>query len=150
MNGYEIRRYQNEDYDSIAGLIKEFYEASMNHYNIMQDSDKKLRDICEACGSTSFVLSVDGQIVGLIAGIVGSSHLSDQPVYQELVWYVSEKHRRYGIRLLNHLEAWCYLHGIKQIVMARMSNSMPEKISKLYEAMGYKEFEIHYIKTLEG
>jgi GNAT superfamily N-acetyltransferase len=112
------------------------------------ESEEKLRNLITVCRENSFVLSVDGQVVGIIAGIIGNSMLSDRPVYQEIVWFVDEKYRKYGIKLLKHIEKWCEDNNIDQIIMALMVNSKADKLDKFYNMMGYEQFEIHYIKNL--
>ena len=38
--------------------------------------------------------------------------------------------------------------GIKAMVMVHMGNSMPEKMARFYERMGYKHLECHFLKRL--
>lgn len=101
-------------------------------------------------GPTSFVLlNDDGEPIGIMAGTVVKQLLSDDLIYQEMVWYVDEEHRGGGVRLMKHLEKWCAEQGIKHIIMAFLYSSMPDRLLDFYKRMGYEPLEMHLMKRVE-
>jgi len=147
----EIRMYQDKDHDKIVELIHEFYKNSLNQYSLTFDKEeglKRLQGLIRQLRNTSFILIVDGEVRGIMGGFIVEELLSPTKVYQEVIWYVSEEHRRHGIKLLRRLEKWCIDHGIDKIIMAFMHNSMPDRLLRFYERTGYSQFETHLIKDL--
>lgn len=99
---------------------------------------------------TSFVLEMEGKIVGVLGGMIANYPLNGELIYQELAWYVNKKYRLHGIRLFKVLEQFCHEKGIKKIGVTLMANSKAEKLEKFYERLGFTYLEKHYIKNLGG
>ncbi len=143
----EIVMYSKKYREDLSKLIVEFYRQSLDEYGLVED-DKTIEEFEASCGQSTFILLKEGEPIGLLAGSVAYSNLFRAKVYQELVWYVDEKHRGEGLRLLKHLEEWCKEKGIKKIIMAFMHNSMPERLYEFYIKKGYIPLETHLIKDV--
>ena len=98
----------------------------------------------------ALVLEVGGDVVGVISGHVISEGVHAGKVFQETIWYVKEKYRGYGKRLLKALELRCRKQGLQAIIMARMGNRMGERVEVYYKKLGWTFLEAHYIKPLQG
>jgi len=97
---------------------------------------------------TTLVLEVDGLVVGLITGFITNYFVGVEPLFQELMWFVSKKYRRYGIKLLDALENKCRNAGIKQIVAGYMGDRKVKSFDRLFTSKGYQLQEVQYLKNL--
>jgi GNAT superfamily N-acetyltransferase len=143
----EVVAYTKKHRKEVADLVYQFHQNTLKEYGLEMeyDSVEHLEDIYK---DGTFVLLDDGKVIGVIAGQIVEQIMSYKKVYQESIWYVDENYRKYGIKLLRHLEQWCADTGITQVVMARMVNSMGEKVDRFYRKMGYEPLEVHYIKDV--
>ena len=146
---YIIRQTKHKDLPAILELIKEFHAETLNEFGL-DCNEEVAQELMPKLIDTSLVLIVDDKLVGVIAGFITNHIVSKEPLFQEVIWYISKEHRRYGIRLYLELEKWCKDKGIKQIVMGNMGGDKDDTFKKLYKRLGYKLFEVQYIKTLEG
>lgn len=141
----EIRPIKLEDFDDVIELLKEFHADVLNEFvgfdiTVVKDSITKHFD-------TTLVLEIEGKVVGIIAGQEIDYPLQKAKLFQEIIWYVSKKHRRHGIALLHEVERRCKERGNSGIIMVHLYNNK-EKMERFYEFMGYKLMEIHYFKRL--
>jgi GNAT superfamily N-acetyltransferase len=145
----EIRACRNEDVPDCLDLVKEFHEEVINDFGFGFDPLVSVNfALSQVAGC--FVATVDGRIVGLIAGSIFFYPISGQKTYLESIWYVKKEHRRLGLKLLKHLEAWCKEEKVENIVMALMASDKMDKISRFYQACGYRPFEMQWVKNLKG
>jgi GNAT superfamily N-acetyltransferase len=143
-----VTRYHDTYRPAILRLCKEFSEESLKEYGL-EITPQKMDGWIEACRNIGFVLVVDGEPVGMIAAIEVNNHINGKRCLQEIVWYVDKNHRSHGRLLLQYLEEQAKNSGIELIVMCLMMNSQAERIGKVYERMGYKKFEIQYLKEIQ-
>jgi len=145
----EIRKGLPEDYAPAMELIADFAEESLSEYGTYLDP-AQLQKTFNAVYETSFVAVKDEKVIGILAGRIIEDLCSKRPVYEELVWYMHKKYRRYGIRLFYYIQSWCYLNNISRITMSCMHNSKTEKIFELYKKMGFRPMETRFIKELDN
>ena len=139
--------YDYSYHDRLMPVLKQFFENSIEEYGIEMDMDR-IYVLESSMANSSFLLIEGDAVLGVIGGFVTDSLLSKGKAYQEIIWYVDENHRSGGVKLLRHLEKWCESEGVENIIMARMHNSMPEKIGAFYERCGYTAMETQYIKNI--
>ena len=144
----EIRSLVKEDYEASVIMIAEFAEESLSAYGTYLDLDK-LRTVFESGFLTSFGAFVDGKMVGLLGGRIVEDLCSKLPVYQEMIWFVTKEHRSHGRELLAHAMAWCRDQKITRMTMVCMHNSRMDTLFKLYERLGFKPVETHFVKEIE-
>lgn len=142
-----IRRFENEDFNACHRLAEEFEAESLAEYGarVTPASTRKLFDRVK---DTSFMLFVDDEPAGMLAGAVLESALSGDKVYKEVVWFVSKEYRRYGLKLRQHVEKWCCANDIDRLMMAMMHNSKTKKLEALYKRLGFRPMETRFIKRL--
>lgn len=143
----EIIMYSSKYREELAVLIAKFYASNLNESGLILD-ENTIDEFEANCGESTFIMLKEGVIIGALAGSVVFNPQFGQLIYQELVWYVDEKHRGEGLRLLKHLEEWCKETGVKKIIMAFMHNSMPDRLYEFYQRKGYKPLETHLIKDV--
>ena len=142
-----IRAANLTDKEDIGSLVEEFHKESLKDYGISFDIE---------CAKTTFmkhyksslVLEDKGKVIGAIIGTLVKHGMDTKEAYQEMMWFVTKSHRRYGIKLLKALETKCKEEGIGCIVMGHMTTKKSEKMERLYDRLGYKMLEVQYMKTL--
>lgn len=142
-----VRQATEQDIDAIRELIELFHAESLDSFGLYCDVSTTVVAI-KANLATGFVLEDDGEIIGVLGGVIGSAISSVGKVYQELVWYVKPDRRRYGCLLLDYVEKWCKENGIQKILMVHMGNFKKDTMEKYYLRRGYKFLEAHYIKEI--
>ncbi|MFA5388877.1 MAG: GNAT family N-acetyltransferase [Candidatus Omnitrophota bacterium] len=142
-----IRKATIADIDSAIDLLKEFQEESLAEYGIRIELNFA-KEFVKTYVANSLVIEAEGKIVGVVSGIITDYPLDGSKIYQEAVWYVSKAYRKYGIKLLKHLEDKCRAEGIRHLVMVHLGNDIGEKIERFYLHNNFKYLEKHYIKTL--
>lgn len=90
----------------------------------------------------------DDEVKGGIGLIMHNSLEDGALVTSEAFWYVDEKSRGGGIRLFKAAEEFAKSIGSERMMMIHLQNSMPEKVKKFYERMGFKKAETTYLKEL--
>lgn len=144
-----IRSMLQEDFEKGVYLISEFYDDSLGEYCPTFELDR-LYDVFMEIISTSFVLETDeGEIVGILMGRVIIDLCGSDLVYDEVVWFVTKKYRKYGIKLLKHVQKWCRENGIDRMTMSCMHNSKTETLFKFYERMGFRPVETKFVRSTE-
>ena len=144
----EIRLGRPEDYPAAMELIAEFAEESLSEYGVYLESEM-LQKTFDAVYKTSFCAVVDGRVIGVLAGQVVTDNCSSLLVYQEIVWYVNKRYRKYGLRLRKHVEDWCREQKINRMIMSAMHNSKTEKLFSFYERLGFRPQETKFVKELD-
>ena len=142
-----IRLARESDIEKSIDLIKEFHQESLKEYGFQVDPEKA-KLLFKQYVATSLVIDLEDKIVGVISGTINTFPTDGSKVFQEVVWYVSKKYRKYGVLLLKKLEDYCQEQGVTHIVMANMANLKAEKLAKFYKRLGFKELEVHYIKKI--
>lgn len=139
--------YDEQYRQDIIEVIRNFYEEAIKEYSAAIDADK-LNQTIEQYKDNAFLLIINGKCEGVLAGMAITSPLNHKLVYQEIIWYVNKDHRKYGIFLLHKVEQELKARGFTQLIMACVFNSKTDKLFSLYERMGFKPFEAHFLKTL--
>ena len=144
-----VRLGTEKDFNQVMELLKEFHAESLDKYGILMNDGIAMCAMQRFLG-TSFVLEIDGHIVGVLGGTVVTYPLNDELMYQEWVWFVSRRNRLHGIRLYFKLVEYCKEHNIKKILMVHMGNSKADKLERFYTKLGFELLEKHYVKDLGG
>ena len=133
--------------EDVVTLVKDFHSESLHEFTGDFDNEK-VNSLVDQTGDAMFLLIDDGNIVGMISGVVLPNRMSGGKMFQEFMWFVKPRYRTQGIRLLKTLEAWCRSNGVNTIMMAVMHDKMNDKLDHMYKKMGYKPIETHYMRRL--
>jgi GNAT superfamily N-acetyltransferase len=90
----------------------------------------------------------EGKLVGILGFFMWPDINDGELVATEAFWYVKEGHRGNGVRLLLDYEKLARERGCKRIGMVHLSALKADKLSALYERMGYVPTETHFFKEL--
>jgi len=142
-----VTRY-SESYDpDVTRLCQAFSDESLHEYGLEVKPDR-LAQMTEVCKDISFFLTIDRKVVGLIAGMKQENLTNGKLALQEVIWYVDKDYRANGRILLQYFEEAAKMMGASCVVMGLMCNSGMDKLDKFYKRMGYKPFEIQYLKEI--
>ncbi len=132
-------------------LIEEFYSSSQFLKGFNPDHCEKMwiNLITNNIG-VIFLLVEHESITGFLAALKYPDINSGELVATEMAWFVKESQRGRGLLLLREFEGWAKEEGCKLITMGYLKDLMPDKVERLYERMGYKAIETHYIKEIEN
>lgn len=67
----------------------------------------------------------------------------------EAFWYVRQGRRGCGIKLLKEFERQAIASGATRLTVVHLSNLMPSKLKRVYDRLGYKPIEEHYMKGVK-
>lgn len=106
----------------------------------------------------SFIESKDGRILGLFSDggellgmlgfIVHPDMNNGDRIAVECFWFVRKPHRGQGLQLFEEFERQAKDMGAVRLAMIHLERLQPEKLSNLYERMGYTLIERHYVKEV--
>jgi len=146
-----IETYSDKYSDDVSRLVELFYGEAISEYN-GAFSREGMRSTIESLkahhSQYCFLMIIDGKAEGIFAGLGMTPMGSDRLMFQELIWYVNPEYRSRGIKLYHEAERRLQSYGISAIIMAVMENSKTDKIKDFYTRLGYKQFEVHYIKDI--
>ena len=142
-----VTRYQPSYDPDVTRLCQAFSDESLKEYGLEVESER-LAEMTEICKEISFFLTIDGKVVGMIAGMKQQNLTNGKLALQEVVWYVDKDYRANGRILLQYFEEAAKNMGASCVVMGLMCNSGMDKLDKFYKRMGYKPFEIQYMKEI--
>lgn len=143
-----VEPYSERYFLDIMKLVKSFHAEAVGEYDDLLTPDALIDTIKAQAGPGTFLMIVDGVCQGILHGAITKSPLNDRLVFQEVIWYVNEGFRGNGVRLLKEVEKILKSLGVSIIIMAVLENSKTEKLKQLYEAMGYRKMETHYIRSI--
>ncbi len=89
-----------------------------------------------------------GEITGALGAVLAPNLNSGQMMAVECFWFVIEKFRGHGIKLLKEFERWAGFRNAKRVAMIHLLHMQPKELSDLYTRMGYRAIETNYIKDL--
>lgn len=142
-----IRNTTDGDIPEILALVRAFHAENLDEYGLSCDDGVAMR-IIPMMVKTSLVLVADGKIRGVIAGFVTNHIVDSKKLFQEVIWFVSKEYRKYGLKLIEHMERFCKKMGCEHMVMVTLGDKMRDKLDKFYSKNGYKYLETQYIKAL--
>ena len=103
----------------------------------------------ESVWQTALVAEEEGKIVGVIAGMIGQSMVSTDPVMQELIFFVTPSKRGHGTELLGAFENMARQMGCKHVLMVFMGNLHRKAMERFYTRSGYAFLEAQFIKCIQ-
>ena len=143
-----VEKYTDKYRHDVVRLTREFYDEALSVFGqplVMT----ALYEAVEKYKPHVFVLLKDGACVGLLAGydvVVPLNHLK---LYHTIIWFIRAEHRAAGMRLLlRQVYKTLKSEGYSSIVMTALYNGSAQKMTRLYERLGFQPLEKHFIKQL--
>lgn len=146
-----IETYSDRFYLDVVNIVNNFYDEAIKLYDVDIDRAVLADTITKVTANNSgnvFLLVNNDKCEGVLAGIEIQGLLNRKKVFQEIIWYINKPFRRYGVALLKKAQEILKAEGFNTIIMAVLENSKTEKIKRLYERMGFINFESHWIRSL--
>lgn len=151
----DIEPYSERYADDVRSLILEFFKEALEEFGIafneqaLNSTIDLLKNQAIDGGYTGGFLAIqDGKACGLIAGKDVKTPWANERIWHEVVWFMSEPYRKYGVKLLKETRKKLKEEGFSAMVMVHMANSKPDKIARLYEVLGFRPMETNYIGRL--
>lgn len=144
-----IRPIQVEEIPKLHKLAAKFYGASrfLKRFNLASFSEC-WRRLLETGAGVIFVDENEGEIAGTLGGVAYPEINSGELVATEFFWFVDPDRRGGGLRLYRAFERWARAKGCRELRMAYLMDSMPEKLDTLYRRLGFEPVEVQYVKEL--
>jgi hypothetical protein len=147
-----LRPARFDDKDSVKLLIYEFYEEGLKEFGLSFDWNTLDNTINEFINKhIHIVAEKENRIVGLIAGVIGTSIFDNkQKLAEETIWFITKEERKgsLAMRLLKAFENECKNKGANFVSMIHMENMNKETLSRLYGINKYRLMEYHYLKII--
>lgn len=145
-----VETYSDKHFLDVVRLIQDFHRDAVGEYDKVFDLDTVIETIKTGSQQDCFLLTNDGKCLGLLYGMRIKSPLNGGIIFQEIMWYVDQRYRGVGLKLLYEVENLLKSQGVSIIIMAVLENSKTEKLKEFYERVGYKKVETHYMRELHG
>ena len=146
-----IRAGTESDFARCVELGFNFHQFAYGKKGIGYCTDSCMNTMIMAHGMGLFVVAeVDGIVQGFCVGAKAPMMMNQSvTVGCELVWWVEPEHRKstLGIGLLKAIEQQAKDSGVDVWSMVLLDDVEPEKVDKIYRAMGYVPSERTYIKV---
>lgn len=145
-----IRQARVEDLPRLSACAEEFYASSK--FLKTFDLDRFVAMWTALLGNETgviFLLCEGEEISGTIGGVAYPEAYSSEVIAQEFFWYSLSTSRGAGVRLYRAFEEWARARGCSQIRMGHLVDSMPEKVARFYERMGFVPIEVNFCKSLD-
>jgi len=143
----EVKRYSDQYAEDIKRLVQEFQAESLAEYG-MTYNDEALNQQIDALKHSAFIVEIDGHAQGILAGKEVYTPSGNDKVWHEVIWYMNENYRRYGLKLLAYGKEELKKEGFTHLVMVYMHNSKSDKLYDLYTRLGLTAMETNFIGRL--
>lgn len=146
-----VENYCSGYYDNCVGLIQLFHKQFLKEFDpeIHRDLvDAWIQKFSGENARNSFLLVIDGECVGIIAGIELKAPLNTKRVFQEVFWFVREPFGRYAIWFINKVRKMLKAEGYEMLMMAVLESAKARRLESIYTSLGFKKLETHYLGDL--
>lgn len=144
-----IRTASVGDLERLYPLAVEFYARSQFLRNFdLAHFTAAWRELLAHGTGMIFLLIEGNEIVGALGGVTYPDLNSGELIGTEFFWYVVDGLRGQGLKLYRAFEKWARERGCTQMRMVQLLDSMPQKVSRVYQHLGYVPAEVTYVKEL--
>lgn len=142
-----IRYAIRDDVDRVVELMRESHQAAGFEFEFIESYARALffhhlSNDTAAC----IVLDLSGVVEGVLMCAYGQHPFGAGRVAKETLWYISKRGRGgSAFKMLKEYENWSVSHKCDIISMASLVSN---DVSAIYNKLGYKPLEVHFIKAL--
>lgn len=132
--------------DDLSSLIASWWkEGHVSDFGFSFDPQKMEAGIRSLPGC--LVMEWEGRIVGFMGLAVFTSPFGPEQVANEHYWYVLPEHRGLAWAFIKHARKWAQEHGCSHVMLnaSYMASDKCDRVSSLYEKMGFEPFERTYL-----
>ena len=150
----QVEHYSKERKEEVLQLVEELHREVLGEWVGLIDRSEVERVIeaDESLGleGNAFLMVVDGRCQGLLYGAVWPVRVNKKTFFQETFLWVREAYRSQSMRFLREVEEILRFRGIDLLVMTVLENYKSAGLKKLYERMGFRVMETHFVKELQN
>lgn len=148
-----IRRATEKDLDVYFKLLTQFHKASPVRNFAKPDALKTFDFLKSSLEKNDIILllgELDGEIVGITAGLLYPLYFSKCMVVQELWWWLTPKARGkgFGKALFEAIQKWAKEKGANALFMIALEDDRSKQMEKIYLKAGFKPMERTFVKEL--
>ncbi len=94
--------------------------------------------------------ATDGALIGSLGAVLCPNLCAPNSMAVESFWYVlpGQRGTTAALKLLRAFEGWAKDQGCRIVAMIHLENLQPAKLGKLYDRMGYKKVETHWVREI--
>lgn len=146
---YTIRQGDTDDIPLLIELGRKMHKESPRFRN-MDYSEAKLIQLGKAVADQGgmFIAEYDGQITGMMIGMVTEHFFGYDLMAMDFVFYVDQDHRggTIGLRLIKKFEAWAKALGARVITLGISTEIEAKRTGELYRRFGYRDAGEIFVK----
>jgi len=146
-----LANYEARYYDDVVVLVEMFYRDFLKEFDpgiVRGLIDEWIVKFSGPNARNSFLMIHDGKCVGVIAGQEIRSPLNDKRIFQEVFWFMADGFGRYITWFINSVRARLKENGFDMFIMAVLDSPKAERVKSIYESMGFRLLETHYMREL--
>ena len=142
-----VEVYSDPYKPDVIRVVWKFYEEHLTDYygspskEIIEQTIIRFKDL-------TFLLLDGDKCVGVLAGVEVKSKLNDERFFQEIMWYVEKPYGRFGFYLIKKVKIMLKTLGFSHIIMSVLESMKSKRIEAIYNKLGFKPMETHYVRTL--
>ena len=153
-----IRKAKPKDMKSVARIVLDNFVTEINN-NIKELEGKEIANydkFFEYYYTKSqynipfaiYIAEINDKIIGVSGGSVDEHHWGNETWGVEDFWFVKKEYRggRAGLLLFKKLMSWFKKYKADRICMTHYTWN--PKVEKFYNKMGFKPYEINYVKEM--
>lgn len=136
-----LRHMTEADIPSVVDLLREMHSESPNYRELLY-SPRRVAETCREAMANGYaaVYVVDGEIVGVMGGMVYQPAFSRDLMASDYVLYLKPNNRGIAaIRLVTDYIRWAKVQGAKIISVGVTAGIDNEYVAKFYEDMGFRK-----------
>jgi GNAT superfamily N-acetyltransferase len=148
-----IRLIDESDIEQIVSLVYEIKKYALYGSDLPLDEKVigqwivrtiKYPDVCPC-----FVDPQEGELAGLMIGIVDVSFFANHKHFDERAFYIREPYRSYARAkaFIDFAEKWCRQQGVQQLDLGNAFMRDP-RLDTFYQKLGYKQVNTTHSKRL--
>jgi hypothetical protein len=146
-----IKHYDPKWLNDVTELIEKFHAQFFQKYDPVLDPAEIEKAIVEYEGEkskNSFLLIEGDKCVGIISGIEIWHRGNNKRVFSENFFFVDQPYGRYAVWFIHQVERMLRSQGYDMFVMSVLEGEKAGKVKRMYDNLGFKFIESHYLKNL--
>jgi len=150
-----IKRATIDDIDKLAVMGVKCLNDLPNYSTAKCDPEHTRKQLLLYIGIPDMAIfykeDEQGEIVGVLMGIVAAPWFTSDKEMSEIMFWVREDYRksRLAFELIKVMEEWAITAGAKKIIMAAASGYETKRVEKLYNWLGYQSNAIQCCKEVK-
>lgn len=144
----KIRIIESHEMGRVAAFMKQFEQATKFVTVDVEYAAKRYEKMIDDGLATVLIAEKNGVMLGGLGFINAPDLHNGEMIAVETFWFVAPEHRGIGIHLLNAFEKWAKENGSDKTAMIHLTDSMPERLKRLYLKRGYRLIEKHYVREV--